>query len=162
MNTTLLVGAVYDASNGYSITKTGSGTLVMTASSGYSGGTTVSGGVLQLGDNNALGSGSLTVNSNGTVNLHGYEPTVTSLNGSGTILNAASGASNASVLTVTAGGQFAGVIQDGGLGGNAPVGLTLTGGQLILSGSDSYSDSTTVSGGTLVATTATGCPPSRT
>ena len=62
----------------------------------YSGGTTISGGVLQLGNSTALGTGSLTVNTSGTLDLHGYGPSITVLSGSGTILNATSGASNTS------------------------------------------------------------------
>ena len=59
---------------------------------------------------------------------------------------------------MTAGGRFAGVIQDGGLGGNAPTGLKLTGGELILCGNNSYSDGTVVSGGTLIAASASALP----
>ena len=46
------------------VTKTGAGTLTLTAANGYSGGTTIAplGGVLQLGNSAALGTGGLTVN----------------------------------------------------------------------------------------------------
>jgi fibronectin-binding autotransporter adhesin len=52
------------------ITKDGAGTLVLTTSGGYSGGTTVNGGTLQLGDGGgavSLGSGSVAVASGATV-----------------------------------------------------------------------------------------------
>ena len=136
----------------------GSGTLALSGSNAYSGGTTVYAGVLQLGNAHALGSGPLAVNSSATLDLHGYGASVTSLSGSGTILNAAGGTSSPAVLAVTAGGTFYGDIQDGGLGGTNRTGLTLAGGLLILAGSDNYSEGTLVSGGTLVAVTPTALP----
>jgi autotransporter-associated beta strand protein len=114
--------------------------------------------MLQLGNSQSLGDGPVSVNSNGTLDSNGFAPTITALTGSGTIVNSASGASSAAVLTLSAGGQFAGVIQDGGLGGSALTGLALTCGILTLSGTNSYSDGTTVSGGTLVASTPTALP----
>ena len=51
------------------LTKNGLGTLMLAAPNTYNGGTTVNLGTLQLGDPQALGSGPLTVNSNGTVDF---------------------------------------------------------------------------------------------
>ncbi len=70
------------------------------------------------------------------------------------IANSSSGSSGAATLTVTAGGLFAGTIQDGGLGGNATTGLMLSGGTLTLSGSNTYSGGTIVSGGGLIVANA--------
>jgi autotransporter-associated beta strand protein len=55
---TLTVGGpLSDGGNGYSLTLNGSGTLVLGASNGYSGGTVINGGTLQINNINGLGSG---------------------------------------------------------------------------------------------------------
>jgi fibronectin-binding autotransporter adhesin len=59
-------GAIGDGANGYRLTKAGAGTLVLTGSNTYSGGTTLSSGTLDVSEAvNALGSGTLTLG-NGT------------------------------------------------------------------------------------------------
>ena len=68
-NNNLTVGG--PISGGFGLAKAGSGTLTLTGSSNYSGGATLSAGVLQVGNNAALGSGSLALaggalTSNGT------------------------------------------------------------------------------------------------
>ena len=70
-----------------SITKSGSGILTLAATNTYSGATTISsGGILQLGKANAIPAASdLTVD--GTLNLNGFDLTINSLSGSGTIAN---------------------------------------------------------------------------
>ena len=138
------------------LTKAGPGTMQLAASNGYSGGTNVNAGVLQLGASSALGVGALAVNTGGTLDLNSFGATATTLNGLGTIVNSASGSANAAILTATAGGLFGGTIQDGGLGGDAPIGLTVTGGSLTLSGTNSYTGGTIVSGGTLNVTSSYG------
>jgi autotransporter-associated beta strand protein len=50
----------------YSLTKSGSGTLALSSSNSYSGGTTVSAGTVAVGDKNALGTGVVTL-SGGTI-----------------------------------------------------------------------------------------------
>ena len=124
----------------------GPGMLTLTGSNTYNGGTFVTAGTLQLGSNNALGTGGLTAN-NGTVDLAGWTPSVTTLNGlAGTITSSLSGAS----LTVSNGGTFAGTIQDGNqFGTDLPVALNVSGGLLKLSGTNTYSGGTLVTGGTL-------------
>ena len=123
------------------ISKIVAGTLILAASNAYTGGTSVVGGVLQSGNNGALGAGSLTVNGEGMLDLHGYRATITVLSGSGSIVNStsgtsdngpiqpdgSSGSSSVSLLTVTDGGTYAGTIQDGGLGGDGQTALALTG-----------------------------------
>ena len=66
------------------LTKLGNNTLILNGANSYGGGTTVTAGTLQLGNASAIGTGSLTMNG-GTLDLHGFGPTVTSLSGSGTI-----------------------------------------------------------------------------
>ena len=55
--------------------------MILSGNNSYTGGTTVSGGTLKLGNLNALGTGGLTAN-NGTVDLAGFSPAVDTLNGS--------------------------------------------------------------------------------
>ena len=137
------------------VSNNGSGTLILNAINTYTGGTTINGGTLQMGNNLALGNGSLAVDSNGTLDLHGFSPSITTLGGSGTIVNNAS-TSLSSTLTVTAGGAFSGFIQDGA----HSTALTVDGGTLILGGTDNYTGGTYVDdGGTLEVATASAIPP---
>ena len=50
---------------GASLTKTGTGTLILSGASTYSGGTTLAGGTLRLANNQALGTGTLTTTGSG-------------------------------------------------------------------------------------------------
>jgi len=130
------------------LAKTGAGTLVLTASNTYSGGTTLTAGTLQLASANALGAtaGSLTVNA-GTLDLNGNSATVGTLSGStGAVITTSSNAS----VTLSVGGavssNFAGVIQNG----TGTVALVKQGsGTLTLSASNNYSGGTQLSAGTL-------------
>ena len=135
------------SSNSGGLTKIGAGTLTLSASNTYTGGTTVSAGVLTIGSTGTLGatSGSLTVNG-GTLDL---------------------GTTSQDVAAVTISG---GTIQDGTLTGTsytatnasaALVSASLAGGSslvksgngtLVLSGSNSYAGGTSVNVGTLQLT----------
>jgi autotransporter-associated beta strand protein len=68
-------GAISDGGNGYSLTKAGSGTLLLSASNTFAGGVTLSAGTLSVGHNNAIGPGPLTING-GTL-YHGASRTLT-------------------------------------------------------------------------------------
>ncbi len=131
-----------------SLVQAGSGLLVLNVVNGYSGGTTVSNGTLQLGNISALGTGGLTANA-GVVDLAGNSPTIAGLSGAaGTITNSAT---NAQLLTIAQSGSstFSGSIQNG-VGG---VNLTVSGGTQVLAGvNSSYTGPTTVSGGVLAVT----------
>jgi len=67
------------------LVKTGSGTLTLTGTNVYSGGTTLNAGTLKLGSNFALGSGGLTISS-GTLDLHGFSPSLASFAGTGGVV----------------------------------------------------------------------------
>ena len=129
------------------VTKTGTGTLTLNGNNSFTGGVTISGGTLAMGSSTALGSGgSLAVNG-GTLDLRGRDLTVNALSGSssGTIQ---SGVAGFVTLTATAAtnSTFAGSI----INGSGTVGFTKSGnGTLTLSGSNSYTRGTTISGGTL-------------
>ena len=93
------------------LTKLGNGTLTLTANNTYNGGTTINAGILALGNDNALGTAGLSM-SGGSLDIHGYGPAITTLNGSaGTIGNTSS--DDGSLLIVNNGGTFAGMIVDG-------------------------------------------------
>ena len=73
---------------GTTLTKSGSGTLTINTANDYTGGTSINGGTLVLGDNKALGKGSVILGSNATLNLndHTLSNTIT-LNGDASIGN---------------------------------------------------------------------------
>jgi fibronectin-binding autotransporter adhesin len=125
------------------------GTTTLAASNTYTGGTTVTGGTLKTTAAGALGAGSLTVNG-GTLNLDGVSPTgVTTFNGTsgGTVTNTTGGTQT---LSTSAGGTYAGVMQDGNATFGNLLAFQVTGGAMALTGnSNSYSGGTTVSGGSL-------------
>ncbi len=86
------------------------------------------------------------ISANDTVDLNGNNVSLDGyvLTGSGTITNNAS--SSTATLSQNGIGTFGGVIQDSIYG---TIGLTVTGGTLTLTGASTYTDATTVSGGTL-------------
>ena len=133
------------------LVKTGSGMLTISsgAKNTYSGGTTISAGILRTNNNNALGTGGLTANG-GTLDLATFSPTVTSLSGSAglitTIVNGGNGI--ASTLTVNQSGNttFSGQITDGAYG----VALVKQG-----TGSLTFNGASTFSGGASVQNSGT-------
>jgi fibronectin-binding autotransporter adhesin len=129
----------------------GQGTQVLTGANDYTGGTTVNSGTLQLGNKSAMGTGGLTANG-GVIDLHGFSPAVTYLRGAaGLITN--TGTSN-STLTVNQGTAttFGGTVSDGPTHNTALVMSSGAGGNLMLSGTNTYTGGTYVVGSaTLVA-----------
>lgn len=130
-----------------------SGSLTLSTAKTYTGQTTVSGGTLLAGIANAFGSSApLAVNS-GTVNLAGFSQTVGALSGSaGTLITTGTAAGSATLTTSFASGTstFAGSIANNVSG---TVAFTKNGaGTQILSGTNTYTGNTTVSGGQLNVT----------
>ncbi|MEI6713394.1 MAG: autotransporter-associated beta strand repeat-containing protein, partial [Verrucomicrobiota bacterium] len=141
-------GVLSDGGNGYGLTKSGSGVLVLGGVNTFTGPVSVSGGTLRAGSTSAFGVGVGVSLSNGvgvSLDLAGFNHTIGSLSGGGVLGGDVS--LGAAVLTVGGDGSsttYAGAITGGGS-------LTKTGtGRLIISGSNGFTGLTTVSAGTLV------------
>jgi fibronectin-binding autotransporter adhesin len=138
------------------LTKNGSGTLVLTGSNTYSGGTTLNAGNLTLQSSNALGTATLTQSSGSSLLTIDTTGTLTNtmslynvltlqsatLSGAITVNNATFDVDDGDTLTLS-----------GGVGGTG--GVTKNGtGNLVLSGSNTYSGATIVNAGVLEAANA--------
>ena len=128
--------------------KAAAGTLTLSGTNTYVGTTTVSGGVLQAGGTNGLNATSSHAIAGGTfLRLNNFDAAVGSLTGSGTVEN-----SGAAAHTLTLGGDntsttFGGTLQNGGAG---TLGLFKVGaGLFTLSGTNTYTGTTTVNAGVL-------------
>ena len=141
---------------GGALTKSGAGTLTLSSANSYSGGTRLSAGTLSLANDNALGTGGITLNGGTIQSSDASARTLANsvvLNGSTTLggtgnLNFTTGAglvTAASTLTVTNNLVTFGGPIDGAYG------ITKLGsGTMTLSGANTYRGGTTVNGGTLV------------
>ncbi|EBS2665286.1 autotransporter outer membrane beta-barrel domain-containing protein [Salmonella enterica subsp. enterica] len=162
--------------NGQSLTKTGAGTLILNAENTYTGGTTISGGTLVATNVEALGTGNVT--DNATLELNTGGDFDNAISGSGQVVKSGDGTLTLSGANTYSGGTLisdgtliAGrvdVLGSGDVTDNATLEMntggtfsnTISGsGQVVksgdktltLSGVNSYTGGTTISGGTLVA-----------
>lgn len=137
------------------ITKLDGGTLVLTSNSDYRGGVTLNAGVLRVGHNNALGTGTFTFNGGtiqadtpvtlpNTVNVNGAGTVggITSLTFGGTGTTTLAGTAQL-ILANTATTTINQIIRGAGA-------LVVTGGTAVLNGANTYTGMTTVNGGTLL------------
>ncbi|QQE12597.1 autotransporter-associated beta strand repeat-containing protein [Planctomycetota bacterium] len=135
-NDLTLTKVISDGTSSGALAKTGAGTLILSGTNTYTGGTTLSAGGLTVGDDDALGDGSLTVG--GASELSAGASSVTL--GNAVTLNDDLTISGTNDLTLD------GVISDGASIGS----LTKTGsGTLTLTGTNTYTGGTTLSGGTV-------------
>ncbi len=162
--------------NGQSLTKTGAGTLILNAENTYTGGTTISEGTLVANNVEALGTGNVT--DNATLELNTGGDFDNAISGSGQVVKSGdktltlSGANSYTGGTTISGGTLVvsnvEALGSGDVTDNATLELN-TGGDfdnniggtgsvvksgdktLTLSGANSYTGGTTISGGTLVA-----------
>jgi fibronectin-binding autotransporter adhesin len=141
------------AANGLTINNTGSGATIFNAVNTFTGGLTLANGLLQIGSASTTPTfgptnGTVTVNG-GTLDVNGTTQTIGNLAGTGgTITNNASNSFVA--LTIgsgnTGGGNYKGTIADGA----GFLALIKNGtGAITLSGTNTYSGGTTISGGIL-------------
>jgi autotransporter-associated beta strand protein len=126
---------------GGGLTKVGSGTLTLSGANTYTGPTAVNAGTLQAGAVNAFSSASaFTVASGATLDLAGFNQTIGSLAGAGSVTL------GSATLTTNGDGSdtmFSGTISDSGRL------VKVGGGTLTLSGNNSYQGGTILNAGTL-------------
>ncbi|HBQ3533143.1 TPA: autotransporter-associated beta strand repeat-containing protein [Salmonella enterica subsp. enterica serovar Senftenberg] len=162
--------------NGQSLTKTGAGTLILNAENTYTGGTTISDGTLVANNVEALGTGNVT--DNATLELNTGGDFDNAISGSGQVVKSGdetltlSGANSYTGGTTISGGTLVAsnveALGTGDITDNATLELNAGGtfdnvisgsGQVVksgddaltLSGANSYTGGTTISGGTLAA-----------
>ncbi|MBC7783368.1 MAG: autotransporter-associated beta strand repeat-containing protein, partial [Burkholderiales bacterium] len=117
----------------------------LTGANSYSGGTTITSGAIQLGANNAIGSGNLSIASGANLDLNGFSSTGGSLNGAGSIDSSAAGTMTLTVGNNGASGTHTGTIANT----NGTINFVKGGlGTQTLSAA-AYSGTTTVNIGTL-------------
>ena len=137
---------------GTTLTKVGTGTLLVQTVNSYGGNTTISNGVFQLGVNEAIpsgasaGSGDVLLQSPGTLDMNGFNNTINALIGGGTVDTVSGGTPLLTIGNNNDSGTFSGVIQNTA----GTLALTKAGtGMETLTGTNTYAGGTTVSAGTL-------------
>lgn len=156
--TTLIGEPITDLTNGVHsvslLTSSGTGTLILSnANNNYSGGTTISAGILQVGVANAIPGNTVAgdVTANGTLDLNGHSASINGLNGSGTVDTTVTGTPTLTIGANGDNGTFSGTVQNSG----GTLNLVKAGaGTETLSGGLNYSGNTIVAGGTLAVSTA--------
>ena len=124
--------------------KFGGGTLTLNGEVFGPRGLSVNGGTLRFGTTVGY-SGGTSVGGGATLDVNGLNQPLGAVNGAGTILNDGGGTS---VVTIDS-GTFSGVIRDHNVGSGIVALTKANSGTLTLSGSQAYTGTTTVSGGTL-------------
>ena len=138
-------GVIGETGGSYGVSKTGTGTLTLSAGNSYTGKTVVEAGTLQAGIAGGLVSGNEYEVNGGTLDLNGFDLTMSALSGAGGTVDL--GGADLTVGSGNADTTFAGVID--GTGGFNKVGT----GKQTLTGANSYTGGTTILGGTLEGNT---------
>jgi fibronectin-binding autotransporter adhesin len=118
-----------------SIDVTGPGILTLTGSSNFAGGATVNGGTLAVTNNAGLGTGTVTINANGALNLNGLGTINNAFAGSGTINVNPNGAETTFTYPFNSSTTFDGVLNVNAGGGKADFrGGSIAGGTINIAG----------------------------
>jgi autotransporter-associated beta strand protein len=171
--TTTFGGTLQDGagSGGLALVLTGSGMLYLSGANTYSGGTTISHGELQFANTGAMpSSGTVTVGSGATltVNAGGPNEFTSGTSGPGTIGGLLAGPvvwNTGTILGIDTANASGGLTYAGAIAnpGGKRLGLTKLGAnELLLSGPNTYSGGTTISGGVLQFANTGAMPPSGT
>ncbi len=141
----IIAAAIGDFGGATSVSIEGDATWLLTGANTYTGATTVSSGVLQIGGSNL--ESAIIVGAHATLELNGLNTRIGSLAGSGTVQN---NSTTAATLTTSGNNSstiFSGVIQDGGSGA---LSLVKEGsGKFTLTGANTYTGTTTITAGEL-------------
>ncbi len=156
-----LLGNLSNSNAAGSLTKTGSGLLLLSGSNSYTGTTTVNGGILRANNLTALGASTAgLVVTSGTLDLNNYNFTVGNLSSvAGGIITDMSSGGGTTTLTSnrTAAETLAGIVTDGPNGQKLALYLTgpnNTTNDLTVSGTNTYSGGTTIPAGRLLLNSA--------
>jgi filamentous hemagglutinin family protein len=139
------VSAILGGSVG--VDKSGGGSVTLSGTNTYTGATTISAGTLTLGANNVLADGSSVVVNGGTLAMGSYSDTV-----QGVQLTSGNITGSTGILTSSTDFDLQAGSVSAILGGSAGVDKS-GGGSVTLSGTNSYTGTTTISDGTLVLDT---------
>jgi autotransporter-associated beta strand protein len=135
-------GNIGELDGSHSLRMNGVGTLLLSGSNNYTGGTTVNSGLLQLGSSNAISGGALQVNG-GRLDIGSYDATATAVTLTGGTISSAG-----ATLTGTSFNVQSGVVS--AILGGASAGLTkTTSGTVVLASVNAYGGLTDVQAGTL-------------
>ncbi|HEX4054593.1 MAG TPA: Ig-like domain repeat protein [Tepidisphaeraceae bacterium] len=164
-DTLSILNAVEDGGNNLSVTKAGTGTLTLSGSNTYGGGTTLSAGQLNINSSAAIGAGTLTFAANAVKIDNTSGGTITLSNNNAIALNnnftfVGTNTLNVGAGAVTLGASKTVTVSASNLilGGPVSGGFSLTkagNGTLTLSGNNAYTGGTTLSAGTLDINSAT-------
>ena len=148
-SSTTFAGTIFGSGN---LTKTGTGTFTLSGANTNAGIVTVSAGTLQAGASGAFSpNSSFAVGSSGALDLNGFDQTIASLSGGGTVINSATAAVT-NALTVgddNSSSTFSGVLEDATSGDGKLALVKLGTGTFTITGPSTFTGPTTINGGTL-------------